>query len=195
METSSSKTPVVDVDEKNDKEPVINLDEETVEKKSKYRSWVWDHMTIDKETKKVRCSYCKSVFAGDSKRNGTSHLGNHLKTACPRSPVYKKVDKKKQSTLSFKPKSLGESSLTSHILHDVDFEYRSYFPSQVEDGEETTKKRKRSERVVGAPKTEDWENASFGSTKQNVISVGLNSREPIGQVGLSGLFGKWAGHK
>nr|XP_043634663.1 zinc finger BED domain-containing protein RICESLEEPER 2-like [Erigeron canadensis] len=45
-------------------------------------------------------------------------------------------------------------------LSSVDFNYRSYFRGSVEDdGEESTRKRKRGDRVAGAPKVEDWETA------------------------------------
>ena len=42
----------------------------------------------------------------------------------------------------------------------IDPNYRSYFQNEVEDdGEKITKKRKKNDRVVGAPNEEDWENA------------------------------------
>ncbi|XP_052620942.1 zinc finger BED domain-containing protein RICESLEEPER 4-like [Lactuca sativa] len=53
---------------------------------------------------------------GGSKKNGTSTMSYHLKNVCKRSPLYKKTNMKKQSTLNFKPAIKGEfgGSLTSH---------------------------------------------------------------------------------
>ncbi|PWA70875.1 zinc finger, BED-type [Artemisia annua] len=48
------------------------------------------------------------------------------------------------------------------ILQVIDPNYRSYFQNKIEDdGEKITKKRKKSDRFVGAPNEEDWENARF----------------------------------
>ncbi|KAJ0714852.1 putative HAT dimerization domain, ribonuclease H-like superfamily, hAT-like transposase, RNase-H [Helianthus annuus] len=44
-------------------------------------------------------------------------------------------------------------------LQDVDINYRTYFHSEVADEETSTRKRKKSDRVLGAPDEEDWENA------------------------------------
>ncbi|PWA89561.1 zinc finger, BED-type [Artemisia annua] len=54
-----------------------------------------------------------------SKENGTSTLGYHLKSVCTTSPLYRTADKKKQTTISFKPATMGESggSLVSHSFN------------------------------------------------------------------------------
>ncbi|PWA35797.1 zinc finger, BED-type [Artemisia annua] len=135
---------VIDLDSDHVKE--TPNDEQVVESDNKNggrRSWVWDHFTFVKGETQVPCPYCKTVLAAGTKRNGTSTLIQHLKSVCKKSPVYKKSDLKNQATLSFKPVPMGE-------------------PSGVEDdGEKITKKRKKSDRVVGAPNEEDWENARF----------------------------------
>ncbi|KAJ0911500.1 putative transcription factor/ chromatin remodeling BED-type(Zn) family [Helianthus annuus] len=117
METPSSKTPVVTLDEETPNEPAVNVEEtqesqEIVDQKKEGRakkSWVWNHFVEDKDSGKSKCSYCNSVLASGSKKNGTSSLGHHLKFVCSKSPIYKRVDKK-QSVLSFKTKNSGESS-------------------------------------------------------------------------------------
>lgn len=44
----------------------------------------------------------------------------------------------------------------------IDDNYRSYFRGANEDDEESsTRKRKRTERVLGAPEEDDWENARY----------------------------------
>lgn len=52
--------------------------------------------------------------------------------------------------------------LLFHRLSVVDENYRSYFRgTNEEDDDGSTRKRKRTERVLGAPGEEDWENARY----------------------------------
>ncbi|KAI3507313.1 hypothetical protein L1887_22258 [Cichorium endivia] len=74
-----------------------------------------------------------------TRKNGTSGLLNHLIQSCRTSPLYKKADKKKQTTLRFKPKGTETE----------------------EDLEGSTRKRKRKARVVGASSGVDWETARY----------------------------------
>ena len=44
-------------------------------------SWVWQHFDRDavkKGAKKVKCPYCSTMMCANSKKNGTSAMGNHL---------------------------------------------------------------------------------------------------------------------
>ncbi|KAL4556713.1 hypothetical protein LXL04_034870 [Taraxacum kok-saghyz] len=94
--------PIVDVEED---------EEEVAENKGGHKtSWVWQHFdknAIKKGVEKVKCPYCPQMMCANSKKNGTSAMGNHLKLYCAKSPVYnpslgKSGDSKKQSVLSFK---------------------------------------------------------------------------------------------
>ncbi|KAJ0479669.1 putative transcription factor/ chromatin remodeling BED-type(Zn) family [Helianthus annuus] len=111
-----------DVDDENSKEPLDSVDEQTVDQEKNEggtkRSNVWDHFTFDKSAEKSTCHYCKKLIKAGTKANGTSDIWTHLKQACSKSPIYKKVDNKKQSKLAFKPKSMGEDggSLASHTF-------------------------------------------------------------------------------
>nr|KAJ0212011.1 hypothetical protein LSAT_V11C400185890 [Lactuca sativa] len=85
-------------------------------------SWVWQHFDRDavkKGAKKVKCPYCSTMMCANSKKNGTSAMGNHLRLYCPTSPVYdpkgKVGDTKKQFVLSFK--KVGDSGATSLEVH------------------------------------------------------------------------------
>ena len=81
---------------------------------------MWDHFPKPKEgATTTTCPYCGTVFAAKSKQNGTSTLGHHLKFVCTTSPLYRTEDKKKQTTISFKPATMGESggSLVSHSFN------------------------------------------------------------------------------
>ncbi|GJS45388.1 zinc finger, BED-type containing protein [Tanacetum coccineum] len=227
---------VIDVDEPAivADEPVIDVDEdnEQNEEARRRKSFVWKHFTYVKGAMKHQCPYCKTWLASGTRKHGTSAMGNHLKFSCTTSPVYEKVtDRKKQSTLNFKPSSLGQSGsslgLEEHItsvdkirnavrylrsspgrltsfeesvefekidcgrkpcldvdtrwnstflmletalkfqsafdrLQVIDPNYRSYFRNEVEDdGEDSTRsrKRKKNDRVLGAPEEDDWEYA------------------------------------
>lgn len=90
-----------------------NVDEP---KKGGKRSWVWQHFVLVNDGKSVKCPYCKTLLASNSKKNGTSSMKNHLEKVCTLSPVFQKVDTKKQSTLNFQPMVKGEKggSLVSH---------------------------------------------------------------------------------
>ncbi|PWA83833.1 zinc finger, BED-type [Artemisia annua] len=106
--------PVIDVDEPmiDVDEPVIDVDEgnEQNEEVRNRKSFVWKHFTYKKGAMKHQCPYCKKWIASGTRKHGTSAMGNHLKKSCPTSPLFLKViDKKKQSTLSFKPSTLGQS--------------------------------------------------------------------------------------
>ncbi|GJS88371.1 zinc finger, BED-type containing protein [Tanacetum coccineum] len=112
---------VIDVDEPAivADEPVIDVDEdnEQNEEARRRKSFVWKHFTYVKGAMKHQCPYCKTWIASGTRKHGTSAMGNHLKFSCTTSPVYEKVtDRKKQSTLNFKPSSLGQSgsSLVTH---------------------------------------------------------------------------------
>ncbi|KAK1435666.1 hypothetical protein QVD17_01432 [Tagetes erecta] len=149
MEASGSETPSaikkntpinIDVDSENLKEPVNSVDDQTVEQENKHggtkRSWVWDHFTMDKESNKAKCPYCKHLLAAGSRKNGT--------------------------TLKFEKAFIR--------LQDVDSSYRSYFQGEVDDVESIrmSRKRKKSDRVVGAPNENDFENASITSMSNSV---------------------------
>nr|GEW98540.1 hypothetical protein [Tanacetum cinerariifolium] len=89
-------------------------------KKGRFKSFVWDHFPRPKEgATETTCPYCSTVLAANSKQNGTSTLGNHLKNICVTSPLYRSKDKKKQTKLSFKPATMGESggTLVSHSFN------------------------------------------------------------------------------
>lgn len=121
------KAPVIDVDSENENEHVNeNIDEGVNEgvdgkkKQGRYKSFVWDHFPKPEEgATTTKCPYCSTVFAAKSKQNGTSTLGYHLKFVCTTSPLYRTEDKKKQTTISFKPATMGESggSLVSHSFN------------------------------------------------------------------------------
>ncbi|GJS59495.1 zinc finger, BED-type containing protein [Tanacetum coccineum] len=105
---------VIDVDEPviNVNEPVINVDVDDTEVHNR-KSFVWDHFTYVKGAMKHQCPYCKAWLASGSRKHGTSTMGSHLKFRCPTSPVRVKVtDMKKQSKLSFKKSTLGQSGST-----------------------------------------------------------------------------------
>ena len=81
---------------------------------------MWDHFPkLEKGATSTTCPYCSTVFAARSKQNGTSTLGYHLKFVCTTSPLYRTEDNKKQTTISFKPATMGESggSLVSHSFN------------------------------------------------------------------------------
>ncbi|VFQ87113.1 unnamed protein product [Cuscuta campestris] len=76
--------------------------DENEEYDDRKRSFVWDHFKYAKNITSARCPYCKRMIKCDSKKNGTSGLGKHLKMYCRKSPCYKQPDMK-QKTLSFTP--------------------------------------------------------------------------------------------
>ncbi|VFQ89719.1 unnamed protein product [Cuscuta campestris] len=76
--------------------------DENEEDDDRKRSFVWDHFKYAKNITSARCPYCKQMIKCDSKKNGTSGLGKHLKMYCRKSPCYKQPDMK-QKTLSFTP--------------------------------------------------------------------------------------------
>ncbi|CAH1448641.1 unnamed protein product [Lactuca virosa] len=54
-------------------------------------SWVWQHCDredVKKGAMKVKCSYCPTMMCTNSKKNGMSAMGSHLRLYCPRSPFY-----------------------------------------------------------------------------------------------------------
>ncbi|PWA42515.1 zinc finger, BED-type [Artemisia annua] len=109
------KAPVIDVDSENANEHVNeNVDEgvnERVDEEKKSK--------LEESATTTTCPYCGTVFAAKSKQNGASTLGHHLKFVCTTSPLYRTKDKKKQTTISFKPATMGESggSLVSHSFN------------------------------------------------------------------------------
>nr|GEU56128.1 zinc finger BED domain-containing protein RICESLEEPER 2-like [Tanacetum cinerariifolium] len=113
------KESVIDVDSENvnqrvdeyiDKRVSDQVDEK---KPRRFKSFVWDHFPRPKEgATETTYPYCSTVLAANSKQNGTSTLGNHLKNVCVISPLYRSKDKKKQTKLSFKPATMGESGVT-----------------------------------------------------------------------------------
>ncbi|PWA58645.1 zinc finger, BED-type [Artemisia annua] len=108
------KAPVIDVDSENANEHVNeNIDEGVNEGVDEKKSKPEEGATTTK------CPYCGTVFAAKSKQNGTSTLGYHLKSVCTTSPLYRNADKKKQTIISFKPATMGESggSLVSHSFN------------------------------------------------------------------------------
>ncbi|KAK9053266.1 hypothetical protein SSX86_029899 [Deinandra increscens subsp. villosa] len=73
-------------------------------------------------------------------------------------------------------------------LHDLDSNYRSYFPSEVEvnevdeDVEGSKKKRKKNDKVVaGAPVKEDWDNASllYGDDTKRIKTMKNRVKEAL----------------
>ena len=76
----------------------------------KKRSIVWGHFTIIEGGKKPRaaCNYCGTTYTCNTKLNGTTNMRTHIQWQCLKYPY--REDKKKQSTLAFKPKEEGESS-------------------------------------------------------------------------------------
>ena len=89
-------------------------------KQGRWKSFVWDHFPkLEQGATTTTCPYCGTVFAAKSKQNGTSTLGHHLKFVCVTSPLYRTIDKKNQTTISFKPATMGESggSLVSHSFN------------------------------------------------------------------------------
>nr|KAJ0202539.1 hypothetical protein LSAT_V11C500254960 [Lactuca sativa] len=102
----------LDVDEGDDEEVADN-------KGGGHRvSWVLQHFdreAVKKSAKKVKWPYCPTMMCANSKKNGTSAMGSHLRLYCPKSlvddPKGKVGDTKKQSVLSFK--KLGDLGATS----------------------------------------------------------------------------------
>ncbi|CAI9296930.1 unnamed protein product [Lactuca saligna] len=128
MESSQLDAQTVDVDAPQTIDVDLDVDEGDDEvvadnKGGGHRvSWVWQHFDRDavkKGAKKVKCPYCSTMMCANSKKNGTSAIGNHLRLYCPTSPVYdpkgKVGDTKKQSVLSFK--KVGDSGATSLEVH------------------------------------------------------------------------------
>ena len=59
------------------------------------KSWVWSHFKFVENMTETNYPYCNKLIRCHVKKNGTSVLGNHLKTTCRTSPVYKgNVNKK-----------------------------------------------------------------------------------------------------
>ncbi|KAL4555291.1 hypothetical protein LXL04_037907 [Taraxacum kok-saghyz] len=112
-----------------DSVPIVDVEdekEEVAENKGGYKtSWVWQHFdqkAIKKGVEKIKCPYCPQMMCANSKKNGTSAMGNHLKLYCSKSPVYnpslgKSGDSKKQSVLSFKKGESGDSYLAVHSFN------------------------------------------------------------------------------
>lgn len=115
----ASEEPIIDVDDKKEEEEEEQPANETnnEEDKKGRRSMVWNHFTYVQGATEVQCPYCKKVMACNTRKNGTSALANHLKKVCRTSPLYKISDLKKQSTLSFKPTSIGGSASGSLATH------------------------------------------------------------------------------
>ncbi|GJX37006.1 zinc finger BED domain-containing protein RICESLEEPER 2-like protein [Tanacetum coccineum] len=113
--------PVIDVDSENVNQSVDERVSDHVDeqKKRRYKSFVWDHFPRIEGATEAKCPYCGTVLAANSKQNGTSTLGNHLINVCVTSPLYRSKDKKKQTKLSFKPATMGESggTLVSHSFN------------------------------------------------------------------------------
>nr|GEU61539.1 zinc finger BED domain-containing protein RICESLEEPER 2-like [Tanacetum cinerariifolium] len=117
--------PVIDVDSENVNQRVDEHIDEHVsdhvdeQKKRRYKSFVWDHFPCIEGATEAKCPYCGTVLAANSKQNGTSTLDNHLINVCVTSPLYRSKDKKKQTKLSFKPATMGESggTLVSHSFN------------------------------------------------------------------------------
>ncbi|KAK9019242.1 hypothetical protein V6N11_053768 [Hibiscus sabdariffa] len=86
----------------------------------KKRSFVWDHFKYEKNITSAKCPYCKRMIKCDSKKNGTSGLGKHLKMYCRQSPCYKLPDKK-QKTLNFSPPQplSGKSDVKGNMYNQV----------------------------------------------------------------------------
>ncbi|KAL4580115.1 hypothetical protein LXL04_016295 [Taraxacum kok-saghyz] len=112
-----------------DSVPIVDVEdekEEVAKNKGGYKtSWVWQHFdqkAIKKGVEKIKCPYCPQMMCENSKKNGTSAMGNHLKLYCTKSPVYnpslgKSGDSKKQSVLSFKKGESGDSYLTAYSFN------------------------------------------------------------------------------
>ncbi|KAJ0527824.1 putative HAT dimerization domain, ribonuclease H-like superfamily, hAT-like transposase, RNase-H [Helianthus annuus] len=79
------------------------------------------------------------------------------KIECKRKPCLD-VETRWNSTFLMLETALKFSKAFDRI-QDVDFSYRSYFHNEVADEETSTRKRKKSDKVLGAPDREDWENA------------------------------------
>nr|KAJ0220731.1 hypothetical protein LSAT_V11C200070700 [Lactuca sativa] len=124
----SSDEPIIDLDTDN-QEPVT-VEESPADKVDKEKentptnrktSIVWDHFPKVKGAKKTKCKYCGTLMSSNI-RNGTSALLSHLTNVCKNSPLYKKTDLKRQSTLSFKPTNKGASGSGSLATHSFNQE-------------------------------------------------------------------------
>nr|KAJ0196447.1 hypothetical protein LSAT_V11C700370030 [Lactuca sativa] len=115
--------PIIDLDT-DDQEPATveesptdNVDKEKEKTPTNRKtSIVWDHFPKVEGAKKTKCKYCGTLMSSNT-RNGTSALLSHLTNVCKNSPLYKKLDLKRWSTLSFKPTNKwanGSGSLTTH---------------------------------------------------------------------------------
>lgn len=111
---STHKEHVINVDREKNDDPVIDVDKEPAgnEKNddSNKRSWVWEFFKPVKGSNntKAKCMFCPTKISAGTRSHGTSSMSYHLKNVCKRSPVYKKKDMKRQSTLNLKPISLGD---------------------------------------------------------------------------------------
>ncbi|PWA38329.1 triosephosphate isomerase [Artemisia annua] len=79
----NGKVPIIDVDSDNVNEHADQNIDETVDdhvdgqkKKSRLKSFVWNHFPYEEGATTTTCPYCGTVMAAKSKQNGTSTLGS-----------------------------------------------------------------------------------------------------------------------